>query len=64
MANVKDDGSKQTNLKDAVSPRSGESRERAERLAAEESESREIEEEVSREVTSFDDNTELLVANI
>lgn len=47
-----------------MSPWSGESKERAERLAAEENHSGELQEEVSREVTNFNDNTELLVANM
>lgn len=47
-----------------MSPWSGESKERAERFAAEESQSRELQEEVSREVSSFNGNTELLVANM
>ena len=64
MTNVKDDGSKWRNLKDTASPWSGESKEKAERLAAEESQSRELQEEVSREVTNFNNNTELLVANM
>lgn len=48
-------------LKDTVSPWSGESKERSERIAAEESQSRELQEEVSRDVTNFNDNTALLV---
>lgn len=61
---MKDDGSKCTNWKDIVSPQSGESKERAERSAAEETQSRELQEEVSRKVRSFNDNAELLVMNM